>query len=77
MGRIGIGELIVIAIIFILLFGASRLADIGKGLGDGIRNLKKGLREAADDDPAKAQPTSNAAANKSPETSSSGTAPSA
>jgi TatA/E family protein of Tat protein translocase len=32
----------------LLLFGAGRVSDIGKGLGEGIRNFKKGLKE--DDD---------------------------
>jgi sec-independent protein translocase protein TatA len=45
MGRIGGGELLLIALIAILLFGASRLSDIGKGLGEGIKNFKKGLRD--------------------------------
>ena len=45
MGRIGGGELLLIALIALLLFGASRLSDIGKGLGEGIRDFKKGLRE--------------------------------
>jgi sec-independent protein translocase protein TatA len=55
MGRIGGGELLVIALIAILLFGASRLSDIGKGLGEGIKNFKKGLREddASDGDEKK------------------------
>ena len=35
-----------IALIALLLFGAGRLADIGKGLGQGIRNFKQGLRDA-------------------------------
>jgi sec-independent protein translocase protein TatA len=48
MGRIGIGELVVIALIALLFFGAGRIADIGKGLGEGIRNFKKGLK---DDEP--------------------------
>ena len=46
MGSIGAPELIVIALIAILLFGASRIADIGKGLGQGIKNFKQGLKEA-------------------------------
>jgi sec-independent protein translocase protein TatA len=29
----------------LLLFGAGRLADIGKGLGEGIKNFKKGLND--------------------------------
>jgi len=34
----------IIFLIIVLLFGASRLPQIGKGIGEGIRNLKKGLR---------------------------------
>ena len=49
MGRIGGGELLLIALIALLLFGASRLSDIGKGLGEGIKNFKKGLKD--DDSP--------------------------
>jgi sec-independent protein translocase protein TatA len=43
---IGAPELIVIALIALLLFGAGRIADIGKGLGQGIKNFKQGLKEA-------------------------------
>ena len=35
-----------IAVVALLLFGAGRIADIGKGLGQGIKNFKQGLREA-------------------------------
>lgn len=50
MGSIGAPELIVIALIALLLFGAGRIADIGKGLGQGIKNFKQGIKEADDDD---------------------------
>ncbi len=49
MGSIGAPELIVIALIALLLFGAGRIADIGKGLGQGIKNFKQGIKEAGDD----------------------------
>lgn len=45
MGSLGVPELLIIFLIIILLFGASRLPQIGKGMGEGIRNFKKGLRE--------------------------------
>jgi sec-independent protein translocase protein TatA len=45
MGSVGPGELLIIALIALLLFGAGRIADIGKGLGQGIRNFKEGLRD--------------------------------
>ena len=51
MGSIGPGELLIIALIALLLFGAGRIADIGKGLGQGIKNFKQGLKD--DEDPAK------------------------
>ncbi|HEX4512661.1 MAG TPA: twin-arginine translocase TatA/TatE family subunit [Polyangiaceae bacterium] len=53
MGNIGPGELLIIGLIALLLFGAGRIADIGKGLGQGISNFKKGLREADDEDKPK------------------------
>ncbi|HKW74710.1 MAG TPA: twin-arginine translocase TatA/TatE family subunit [Terriglobales bacterium] len=38
-------HLLVILIIALLFFGPSKLADLGKGLGDGIRNFKGALKE--------------------------------
>ena len=46
MGNIGVPEILIIALVALLLFGAGRIADIGKGLGQGIKNFKQGLREA-------------------------------
>ena len=44
----GLGELLVVLVILVLLFGARRLPQIGEGIGKAIRNLKRGL--ASDDD---------------------------
>jgi len=49
-GRIGTSELLLIVLAIVLLFGASRLPELGKGLGLGIRRFKKSLREPDDDD---------------------------
>ena len=46
MGRIGLPELLIILVIIILIFGANRLPEIGRGIGKGIRNF----REAGKDD---------------------------
>jgi sec-independent protein translocase protein TatA len=42
---IGIPELIIILIIILLLFGASRLPEIGRGLGKGIKNFKESTKD--------------------------------
>ena len=42
---LGIPELLIILVIVVLLFGAGKLPQIGSGLGEGIRNFKKGLKE--------------------------------
>lgn len=36
-------QLILILLVVFILFGASRLPELGKGLGEGIRNFKKAL----------------------------------
>ena len=46
---IGIPELIVIVLLIILMFGASRLPEIGRGLGKGIRNFKDATRDATEE----------------------------
>jgi sec-independent protein translocase protein TatA len=47
---IGPLQLLLIALVILLLFGATRLSDLGKGLGEGIRNFRRGL---SDDGPDK------------------------
>ncbi|VAX23890.1 Twin-arginine translocation protein TatA [hydrothermal vent metagenome] len=42
---IGMPELIVILVILLIVFGASRLPEIGAGLGKGIKNFKKSVTE--------------------------------
>jgi sec-independent protein translocase protein TatA len=44
MPSLGVPELVIVFLIIIVLFGASRIPHIGKGLGEGIRNFKKGLK---------------------------------
>ncbi len=48
-GRIGIPELIIILMIIILIFGANRLPEIGRGIGKGIRNFKDSTKEGQND----------------------------
>ena len=48
-GRLGIPELIIILAIIILIFGANRLPEIGRGIGKGIKNFKDSTREGQND----------------------------
>lgn len=45
MFRVGIWELVLILLIVVLIFGASRLAGLGKGLGQAIRGFKEEVRD--------------------------------
>jgi sec-independent protein translocase protein TatA len=47
--RLGMPELIVILVIIIVIFGATRLPELGRGLGKGIRNFKDATKEGAND----------------------------
>jgi sec-independent protein translocase protein TatA len=49
MGTFSIWHLLLVLVVAMLLFGAGRVSEMGKGLGEGIKNFKKGLRE--DDEP--------------------------
>ncbi len=42
---LGMQELLVILVIVVILFGGSRLPEIGKGIGKAIGNFKKGMSE--------------------------------
>jgi sec-independent protein translocase protein TatA len=44
MGSLGWPELILIALLVIVLFGARRLPEIGKGLGEGIRSFRTAMK---------------------------------
>jgi sec-independent protein translocase protein TatA len=52
-GPLGIPELLIILAIVVLIFGASRLPELGKGIGKGIRNFKDATKDGLKDDDKK------------------------
>jgi sec-independent protein translocase protein TatA len=42
---LGTGELVVILVIVVFVFGVNKIPQLGRGLGEGIRNFKSSLRE--------------------------------
>ena len=48
-GNLGTGEIIIIAIIVLLLFGGKKIPELMKGLGKGVKNFKDGVKGIEDD----------------------------
>ena len=45
LGKLGLPEILVILAIALLIFGPGRLSELGKGLGEGIRNFKSAVKD--------------------------------
>ncbi len=45
MPNLGLPELLVILVIVVLIFGAGKIPQLGKGLGEGIRNFKDAMKD--------------------------------
>lgn len=56
MGELGIPELLIILAILLVLFGPSRLAGLGRTLGQGIREFRTSMRDSDAKAPAPAAP---------------------
>jgi sec-independent protein translocase protein TatA len=50
MPNLGAPELIIIALVILLLFGATRLPKLGKSMGQSIKGFKQGLNDDVSDD---------------------------
>jgi sec-independent protein translocase protein TatA len=44
-GNLGAGEIILILLVVLILFGAKKIPELAKGLGKGMSEFKKGLKE--------------------------------
>lgn len=60
---IGIPELLIVLVIILLIFGASRLTEVGSSLGKGIREFRKAVRE---DEEPKVEPPANSDSKTTP-----------
>jgi len=45
LGKIGLGQLAILFVIFVALFGYKKLPELGKGMGQALRNFKSSLNE--------------------------------
>jgi sec-independent protein translocase protein TatA len=50
MPQLGMGELIVIFLVVLLLFGANQIPKVARGLGQGLREFKRAAKELQEDD---------------------------
>ena len=61
-------HLIIIAIVLLVLFGAKRLPELGKGLGEGLKGFKEGLKGVTDPNPTPPTTQQNATTTPPPAT---------
>lgn len=50
MGNLGVPELLIILLVVLVLFGAKKIPDLAKGIGQGIKEFKKGVKDNEDED---------------------------
>ena len=49
LGNIGAGEIVIVALVVLLLFGGKKIPELMKGLGKGVRSFKDGMKEIEKD----------------------------
>ena len=49
LGNLGTGEIIIIALVLLLLFGGKKIPELMRGIGKGVRNFKEGMNEIEKD----------------------------
>jgi sec-independent protein translocase protein TatA len=50
------GHLIILAVVLVVLFGGRKLPELGKGLGEGLRGFKEGMKGITDEPNASTKP---------------------
>lgn len=64
MGDFSIGEIIVILVVGLILFGPNKIPEFARQCGRAVNMFKKGLKEGLDDEPAKKAETPETVAAK-------------
>lgn len=49
LGNLGMGEIVIIALVVLLLFGGKKIPELMRGLGKGIKSFKDGVRDIEKD----------------------------
>ena len=49
LGNIGAGEIIIVALVVLLLFGGKKIPELMKGIGKGVKSFKDGLKDVEKD----------------------------
>jgi sec-independent protein translocase protein TatA len=62
MGNIGLGEILILVVVVLILFGPNRLPELGKALGKAVGEFRRGIKEGLDDK----EPTSKSSDNSTP-----------
>ena len=64
---LGTGEIIVIVLVILLLFGAKRIPELMKSMGKGVKNFKEGMKEVEKEINTPDEPAKESADNKDQE----------
>lgn len=62
-GSFGAGEIIIIALVILLLFGGRKIPELMKGIGKGVKSFKQGMNEVEDEIKKSVDEKPNSAAN--------------
>lgn len=55
-GNLGWGEILIIALVLVLLFGGKKIPELMKGMGKGVRSFKEGMKGISDEEPTDQKP---------------------
>ena len=64
-GGLGTPELLIILGVAVLLFGGKKIPEVAKGLGEGIKNFKMGMKEGQEEKPSEKQEPKEETASRS------------